>query len=137
MWKGNETELGNLVIKDFDRIIVAPKETRSFAKVVYSNEDEGSWGGELVLATNDTTAELSRIEIPYVARVMFGSLAFITDQTRFRTLQQAPTNITRTLMFSNNFPEPVRLFAARVTDPHFKVAGYLIYSIYVCQRIVV
>ncbi len=124
---GNETNsFGNLHIAEFDPVVVPPRATLQFGKVLYTPDEleEGIWGGMLKLTTNDTVPAVKNVMIPYVARILFGSFGFMKDQCKFRTNPKGAVNITKVIMVSNNFREPVHVHSAQVNDSLFSVSSF-------------
>jgi len=98
---------------------------KAVAHVTFTGAKQGKFAGRLRVLTNSTSSHLgpgATIEIPYRARVIHGSLRYQAQNATFEG--KAGRVIDRELIFTNQFPVPVALYSARVTDRSFQVVSF-------------
>eukprot|EP00434_Breviolum_minutum_P015442 symbB.v1.2.013606.t1/scaffold968.1/size148170/1 len=121
------TQNPNLQISGFDHkkgISVASGSTMRFAKVTYHGSREGALHGKLQLIVNDTDAVSATLDVPYKANVLYGSLGFMNDKTKFLATPGRVTSTMRAIMVSNNFSVPILIRSAKIDDPSFKISHF-------------
>ena len=119
-----EDEGGNeVLVQRFLPVVVAPQETVTFARIAYQGEMQGFFEGRLQLITNDT-ASLAQIDIPYSVRLLFGSIGFQSAQAWFKSDPDEAADKTRNVFISNNFPEKLLIYSAKIADPHFSISHF-------------
>jgi len=104
---------------DFVKGKILPAETvSSAATVVYSGKTEGEFTGSILFKTNDSVQVGSRIEVPYKARVLYGTLDYLADSTAFHVGSEAHLEKEQIseLTFMNKFSVPVQFKSAIVED---------------------
>ncbi|CAJ1413109.1 unnamed protein product [Effrenium voratum] len=121
------TQNPNLQISGFDHkkgISVASGAVVRFAKVTYHGSREGAVNGKLQLIVNDTDAVSATLDVPYKANVLYGSLGFMNDKTKFLSTPGRVTSTMRAIMVSNNFSVPIIIKSAKIEDPSFKISHF-------------
>lgn len=121
------TQNPNLQISGFDHkkgISVASGSQVRFAKVTYHGSREGQVQGKLQLIVNDTDAVSATMDVPYKANVLYGSLGFMNDKTKFLSTPGRVTSTMRAIMVSNNFSVPIQIKSAKIEDPSFKISHF-------------
>lgn len=117
----------NLQITGFDQkgINVMPGSNIRFAKVTYHGGEQGHMQGKLQLIINDTDSVSATLDIPYKARVLYGSLGFMNDKTKFQSTPGKVTSTMRSIMISNNFSVPILIHTAKIDDPSFQISHFV------------
>jgi len=80
--------------------------------------------GKLQLIINDTDSVSATLDIPYKARVLYGSLGFMNDKTKFQSTPGKVTSTMRSIMISNNFSVPIVIHNAKIDDPSFQISHF-------------
>ncbi|CAK9074651.1 unnamed protein product [Durusdinium trenchii] len=80
--------------------------------------------GKLQLIVNDTDAVSATLDVPYKANVLYGSLGFMNDKTKFLATPGRVTSTMRAIMVSNNFSVPILIRSAKIDDASFKISHF-------------
>eukprot|EP00930_Biecheleria_cincta_P056834 TRINITY_DN4286_c2_g1_i1.p1 TRINITY_DN4286_c2_g1~~TRINITY_DN4286_c2_g1_i1.p1 ORF type:complete len:2040 (+),score=417.86 TRINITY_DN4286_c2_g1_i1:269-6121(+) len=118
----------NLQISGFDQqkgVSVASGASVRFAKVSYFGGREGVVNGKLQLIINDADSVSATVDVPYKANVLYGSLGFMNDKTKFQSTPGRVTSTVRSIMISNNFSVPILIRSAKIDDPSFKITQFI------------
>jgi len=109
---------------NFSRLIIPPDSELEVATFTYSGRTEGEFSGKLLLRSNDSDPSNSRMEIPYKARVLHGSLGYLPLNTTFSVGTPPFKPIIQSLVFTNKFSVPLVFYSAEIEDPHFEVLDF-------------
>lgn len=107
---------------DFQPVTVGPLQEWFIAKVSFTSGAEGIYEGKLLLRSNDTASQSQRVEIPWRANAVYGSLTHHPSDIKFGVgAEQSYLPLNKTLRLTNRFTVPLMLYGAESTDPHFRV----------------
>ncbi|KAL6067249.1 hypothetical protein QOT17_009046 [Balamuthia mandrillaris] len=109
---------------DFTRTVIPPASEKQIATFTYSGRNEGQFTGKLLLRTNDTNPANARMEIPYKARVLHGSLGYHPLNTTFSVGKPPFEPVVQSLVFTNKFSVPLVFYSAEIEDPNFEVVNF-------------
>eukprot|EP00656_Telonema_subtile_P051304 TRINITY_DN6866_c0_g1_i4.p1 TRINITY_DN6866_c0_g1~~TRINITY_DN6866_c0_g1_i4.p1 ORF type:complete len:1313 (+),score=349.16 TRINITY_DN6866_c0_g1_i4:205-4143(+) len=113
------------LLVDFKKYtILAPGQETVLARVTYRGHTEGQFSGKLLVRLNNTNLANSRVEIPYRARVLHGSLGYSQANTTFPVGPYPFEPVTKELYITNKFPLALVILAASVSDRNFTLLGF-------------
>ncbi|KAK3278976.1 hypothetical protein CYMTET_13119 [Cymbomonas tetramitiformis] len=114
----------SLLVSFIRGVVLPPGEETEVATVTYVGSVQGRVASKLLLRTNDTTVMNGRVEIPFKARVLHGSLGFPTANTTFEARGPPFTPVVQHLRLTNYFSVPLVFYSAKVNDRNFEVLEF-------------
>ena len=95
------------------------------ARAVYSGLAEGEFHGTIMVRTKDEspTTKYSEVELPYVVRVLHGSLLWELNNTAAPNNTGSPSPL-RCFTLTNTFSMPVQLTGIKLEDDNFHIERF-------------
>eukprot|EP01088_Endostelium_zonatum_P018590 TRINITY_DN601_c0_g1_i2.p1 TRINITY_DN601_c0_g1~~TRINITY_DN601_c0_g1_i2.p1 ORF type:complete len:1977 (-),score=611.23 TRINITY_DN601_c0_g1_i2:44-5974(-) len=124
--------------------VIPPGVEKEVSILSFSGRMEGNFNGKLLLRTNDTNPANARMEVPYSARIIHGSLGYLPHNTTFLVSKSvmgigsgtsankdADKNnakkivpVVKSIVFTNRFGYPLVFYGAEIEDGNFDVLSF-------------
>mmetsp|Transcript_10404 Transcript_10404/g.43048 ORF Transcript_10404/g.43048 Transcript_10404/m.43048 type:complete len:838 (-) Transcript_10404:1-2514(-) len=110
----------SLKLRGREGSVVAPYSEAVVAVLLHSGSKEGYYAGSVTIRTNATTPSGARMEVPYRAHVIHGSLLSNPRAVTFRA-SSGSAPVRRSIPLVNTFPTGLTVYSVLSEDKHVEV----------------